>query len=135
VVLGYLARVAQEMSGRRRGAAEDLLVQRVSKLIEDLDPEALRRLLETGADHAERRNLCSTPLRFSPPMPSWRWSRPPAQVSHQTISHNLLRLLHKLALHAEEGAPEIRAAAEGALGPTWPGWWKTGGWKTPTDRL
>jgi hypothetical protein len=38
-----------------------------------------------------------------------------AQVSHQTISHNLLRLLHKLALHAEEGSPEIRAAAEGAL--------------------
>jgi len=36
-------------------------------------------------------------------------------VSQQTISHNLLRLLHKLALHAEEGPAEIRAAAEGAL--------------------
>ena len=38
-----------------------------------------------------------------------------ARVSDQTISHNLLRLLHKLAQHAEAGLPAIRAEADGAL--------------------
>ncbi len=38
-----------------------------------------------------------------------------AKASHQTISHNLLNLLHKLAHHAEAGSPDIRAEAEGAL--------------------
>lgn len=114
VVLGYLARVAQETSGRR-GAAEDLLVQRVSKLIADLDPEALRRLLETGADHAERKNFVLNASQILAADAVMEVVEAAAQVSHQTISDNLLRLLHKLALHAEEGAPEIRAAAEGAL--------------------
>jgi len=38
-----------------------------------------------------------------------------ANVSHQTISHSLLRLLHKLAHHAEAGLPAVRAEADGAL--------------------
>jgi hypothetical protein len=114
VVLGYLARVAEETSGRR-GPAEDQLLQRVSNLIGDLDPETLRRLLETGADHAERRKFVLNASQILAADAVLEVVEAAAQVSHQTISHNLLRLLHKLALHAEEGSPEIKAAAEGAL--------------------
>lgn len=114
VVLGYLARVAEEMSGRR-GTSEDPLLQRVSKLIGALDPETLRRLLQTGADHAERRKFVLNASQILAADAVMEVVEAAAQVSHQTISHNLLRLLHKLALHAEEGAVEIRAAAEGAL--------------------
>jgi hypothetical protein len=114
VVLGYLARVAEETSGRR-GPAEDQLLQRVSNLIGDLDPEILRRLLEAGADHTERRKFVLNASQILAADAVMEVVEAAAQVSHQTISHNLLRLLHKLALHAEEGSPEIRAAAEGAL--------------------
>jgi hypothetical protein len=38
-----------------------------------------------------------------------------AKASHQTISHNLLNLLHKLAHHAEDGSSKVRTEAEGAL--------------------
>jgi hypothetical protein len=38
-----------------------------------------------------------------------------AEASHQTISHNLLNLLHKLAHHAQAGSAETRVEAEGAL--------------------
>ena len=38
-----------------------------------------------------------------------------AQATNQTISHNLLRLLHKLAHHAEEGSKEVRVEADRAL--------------------
>jgi hypothetical protein len=36
-------------------------------------------------------------------------------ASGQTISHGLLRLLSKLAAHAEFGGPDVRPAADGAL--------------------
>jgi hypothetical protein len=114
VVLGYLARVAEEMSGRR-GTAEGPLLQRVSKLIGALDPDTVRRLLEAGADHAERNKFVLNASQILAADAVMGVVEAAAQVSHQTISHNLLRLLHKLAHHAEEGPPEIRAEAEGAL--------------------
>jgi hypothetical protein len=114
VVLGYLARVAEEMSGRQ-GAAEDQLLQRVSKLIQALDPGTLRRLLETGADHAERRKFVLNASQILAADAVMEVVEAAAKVSHQTISDNLLRLLHKLAHHAEVGPTQIRAEAEGAL--------------------
>jgi hypothetical protein len=114
VVLGYLARVAEEMAGRK-GVAEDQLLQRVSKLIHALDPGTLRRLLETGADHAERRKFVLNASQILAADAVMEVVEAAAQVSHQTISDNLLRLLHKLAHHAEQGPAQIRAEAEGAL--------------------
>jgi hypothetical protein len=114
VVLGYLARVAEEMSGRR-GTADGQLLQRVSNLIGALDSDTLRRLLEAGADHAERNKFVLNASQVLAADAVMEVVEAAAQVSHQTISHNLLRLLHKLAHHAEEGPPEIRAEAEGAL--------------------
>jgi hypothetical protein len=114
VVLGYLARVAEEMTSRR-GAAENHLLQRVSRLIGDLDPETLRRVLRAGGDQAERKKFVLNASQILAADAVMEVVEAAAQVSEQTISHNLLRLLHKLALHAEEGPAEIRAAAEGAL--------------------
>jgi hypothetical protein len=114
VVLGYLARVAEEVS-RRRGPADDQLVQRISRLIEALNPETLRRLLEAGADQAERRNFVLNASQILAADVVIEIVEAAAQVSHQTISHNLLRLLHKLAHHAEKGSAQIKGQAEGAL--------------------
>jgi hypothetical protein len=114
VVLGYLARVAEEMSGRR-GLAEDQLLQKISKLIEALDPDTLRRLLEAGADHAERRKFVLNASQILAADVVMEVVEAAAKASHQTISDNLLRLLHKLAHHAEEGPAPIRVEAESAL--------------------
>lgn len=114
VVLSYLARVAEETSGGK-GVAEDQLLQRVSKLIRSLDPATLRRLLETGADHAERRKFVLDTSQILAADAVMEVVEAAAQVSHQTISDNFLRLLHKLAHHAEAGPNHIRAEADGAL--------------------
>ncbi|HEX2610514.1 MAG TPA: hypothetical protein VHK68_05840, partial [Gemmatimonadales bacterium] len=114
VVLGYLARVADEMS-RRRGGAEDKLTQRISKLIQALDSDTLQRLLEASADQAEQRQFVLNASQILAADAVIEVVEAAAQVSHQTISHNLLRLLHKLAHHAEDGPTAIRAAADGAL--------------------
>ena len=114
VVLGYLARVADEMS-RRRGGAQDQLALRISKLIGALNPETLRRLLEASANGAERRQFVLNASQILAADAVMEVVEAAANVSHQTISHSLLRLLHKLAHHAEAGLPAVRAEADGAL--------------------
>ena len=114
VVLGYLSRVAEEMSGRK-GPVEDQLSQRLSILIDALDPDTLRRLLETGASQAERRQFVLNASQVLAADAVMEVLEAAAKASDQTISHNLLNLLHKLAHHAEDGPVEIRAEAEGAL--------------------
>jgi hypothetical protein len=114
VVLGYLSRVAKEMSGRQ-GSVDDQLGERISTLIEALDPDTLRRLLETGADQAERRQFVLNASQVLAADAVMEVLEAAAKASHQTISHNLLNLLHKLAHHAEAGSVTIRAEARGAL--------------------
>jgi hypothetical protein len=114
VVLGYLSRVAEEMSGRK-GAVDDQLSQRLSGLIQALNPDTLRRLLETGASQAERTQFVLNASQVLAADAVMEVLEAAAKASHQTISHNLLNLLHKLAHHAEGGAVHIRAEAEGAL--------------------
>ncbi|HJR16692.1 MAG TPA: hypothetical protein VJ808_07545 [Gemmatimonadales bacterium] len=114
VVLGYLSKVAEEMSGRKT-AGEDQLGQRLSRMIEALDPDTLRRLLETGADLAGRRKFALNASQILAADAVMEVVQAAAQATNQTISHHLLRLLHKLAHHAEEGSVEVRAKADGAL--------------------
>jgi hypothetical protein len=114
VVLGYLSKVAEEMSGRK-SAGEDQLGQRLSRMIEALDPDTLRRLLETGADLAGRRKFALNASQILAADAVMEVVQAAAQATNQTISHNLLRLLHKLAHHAEEGSVEVRVEADRAL--------------------
>jgi len=46
-------------------------------------------VLETGADHAERKNLCSTPLRFSPRCRHGGGPRPRLRYRTDHLSHLL----------------------------------------------
>jgi hypothetical protein len=114
VVLGYLSKVAEEMSGRK-SAGEDQLGQRLSRMIGALDPHTLRRLLETGADLAGRRKFALNASQILAADAVMEVVEAAAQATNQTISHNLLRLLHKLAHHAEEGSVDVRVAADRAL--------------------
>ena len=114
VVLGYLSKVAEEMSGRK-GLGEDQLGQRLSRMIQALDPDTLRRLLETGADQVGRRDFALNASQILAADAVMEVVEAAAKASKQTISHNLLRLLHKLAHHAEGGPASVRAEAEGAL--------------------
>jgi hypothetical protein len=114
VVLGYLARVAEEIA-QQGGAGKDQLARRISKLIGALDQDTLRRLLEASSDGAEQRKFVLNASQVLAADAVLEVVQAAAQASNQTISHNLLRLLHKLAHHAEEGPVDIRAEADGAL--------------------
>ncbi len=113
VVLDYLTRLAEEMSGRV-SPAEDRLRQRVSSLIANFDPKTLRRLLEAGAGQ-EVREFTLNSSQVLAVDAVVQVLEAAADVSQQTISHHLLRMLHKLAHHAKHGTSEQRTEADGAL--------------------
>ncbi|HEU5303229.1 MAG TPA: hypothetical protein VFU40_01180, partial [Gemmatimonadales bacterium] len=114
VVLSYLTHIAEEISGRK-GGGDDQLGQRISNLIKALDPEALRRLLHAAGSATERRRFALNASQVLAADAVMEVVKAAAEASQQSISHNLLRLLTKLAHHAELGPVAIRAEAEGAL--------------------
>ncbi|HEX6644593.1 MAG TPA: hypothetical protein VF037_07945, partial [Gemmatimonadales bacterium] len=103
VVTSYLSQLAEERSGRV-GAGESRLRQRVERLLRSLDPDTLRRLLEAGADQAERRRASLGSSQILAVDAVVEVLEAAAENPDHTISHNLLRLLHKLAHNAGTGA-------------------------------
>ena len=114
VVLDYLGQMADEMSGRQ-GAWEPRVRERVSRLVTSLKPETLRRVLEAGADHSERRRFALTASEVLAVDAVIEVVEAAAATTGQTISHQLLRLLHKFAHHADQGPERGRAEAESML--------------------
>ena len=99
VVTSYLSQLAEERSGRV-GAGESRLRQRVERLLKALDPDTLRRLLEAGADQAARRRAPLDSSQILAVDAVVEVLEAAAETPDHTISHNLLRLLHKLAHNA-----------------------------------
>jgi len=114
VVLDYLGQMADEMSGRQ-GALEPRVRERVSRLIMSLKPETLRRVLEAGTDHAERRRFALSASEALAADAVIEVVEAAAATTGQTISHQLLRLLRKFAQHAERGPERGRVDAEATL--------------------
>ncbi len=114
VVLGYLGQMAEELSGRA-GAWEPRIRERVSRLVTSLHPQTLRRLLQSGADHAERQRFALTAAEVLAVDAVVEVLEAAAQTTGQTISSHLLRLLHKFAHHAEHASGPARAEAESVL--------------------
>jgi hypothetical protein len=115
VIVGYLLQIAEEL--KRKGGAESLALQkRISTMVSSLNPATLRRLLEMGGDLSQRRRFMLDAAQGMAVDAVMELVQAAADTSQQTISHSLVRLLTKLATHAEQGAaPELRAGAESEL--------------------
>lgn len=114
VVLDYLSQIAEESSGRA-GAGQDRLRQRVSRLIDSLDAQTLRRLLEAGADQPELRKVPLNSSQILAVDAVVEVLESAAEASQPSISHNLLRLLHKLAQNTRASAAPTPIEAHGEL--------------------
>ncbi len=115
VIVGYHQPIAEEL--KRKGGAESLALQkRISTLVSSLNPATLRRLLEMGGDLSQRRRFMLDAAQGMAVDAVMELVQAAADTSQQTISHSLVRLLTKLATHAEQGAAaELRAGAESEL--------------------
>ena len=115
VIVGYLLQIAEELKNKR-GTDEIALQRRISKLLGTMQPETLRRLLDMGGDLHQRKRFILDASQGMAVDAVMDVVRAAAESSNQTISGSLMRLLSKLAVHAEAGATApTREHADGAL--------------------
>jgi hypothetical protein len=114
VIVGYLLQLADEL--KHAGDAEAAaLRRRTSKLVGALQPGTLRRLIEMGGDTAQRFKFAIDATYGLAVDAVLEIVRAMADASHKTVSDPLVRMLSKLAQHAEHGAVELRPQADAAL--------------------
>jgi len=114
VIVGYLLQIADELkaSGGQEAVA---LRRRTSKLIKNLRPETLRALVDMGGDFAQRQKFALAATSGMAVDAVLEVVQAAAAASGQHISHGFLRLLSKLAAHAEGGTTSTRVHADSAL--------------------
>src|SRR5436309_7619197 len=114
VIVGYLLQIADELK-HAGGAEAAALRRRTSKLVGALQPGTLRRLIEMGGDNAQRTKFAIDATHGLAVDAVLDIVRAMADASHKTVSDPLVRMLSKLAQHAEQGTPEARPQADEAL--------------------
>jgi len=114
IIVGYLLQIADEL--KNVGGAEAMaLRRRTSKLVGALQPSTLRRLIEMGGDNAQRFKFAIDATHGLAVDAVLEIVRAMAGAAHKTVSDPLVRMLSKLAQHAEQGTPETRIQADEAL--------------------
>jgi len=114
VIVGYLQQIAEETRTARTPEATELR-RRVSTLVSSMHPDTLRRLLAMGGDAARRREFVRTATAGVSAGAVVDLVQAAAGASNGTLSNGLVRLLSKLAAHAEAGIPEVQPLADSAL--------------------
>jgi len=114
VIVGYLFQIAKELKTSSGEKAEELR-RRTSQLIGSLRPETLNRLLKMGGDATQRGRFVLDSTHGMAVDAVIEIVKAAADASGQTISHGLVRMLSKLALHAELGSELARPRADTEL--------------------
>jgi hypothetical protein len=113
-VAGYLAQLVSQVTN---GEGPDIgtLRTRVSQLVMSLTPDAVDRLLRMGGNLSRRRSFLMDATSTMAVDAVLTLALAAARVSQKVISQPMLRLLVKLAGHAQRGAPVIRSSADAAV--------------------
>jgi hypothetical protein len=114
VIVGYLLQLAEELrAGGGHGGTE--VRRRLSRMILALEPSTLRRLVAMGGDLVQRKAFVLDASHGFAAEAVVRLVEAAAAASQRTVSDSLLRLLTKLAAHADRSSGPGRAAADMAM--------------------
>jgi hypothetical protein len=108
VIVGYLSQLGHELK-LRSGAEAKRLHEQVTQLLQSLDYSTLKRLLEVGGDRKVRNRMLEDFSASLPVQAVLDLVKAAADADEQNISHSLIRMLSKLADHAD--------ASHGLIGP------------------
>jgi hypothetical protein len=108
VIVGYMTQIARELR-TSAGAETEALRRRASRLVKDLRPGTLRRILEMGGDVGQRAAFVLDSAQGMSAEAALDVVKAAAAAGGQTISHSLLRMLSKLAVHSDEATASAAA--------------------------
>ena len=111
IVIGYLLEIARELRTASGEAAEELK-RRTARLIASLNPATLRRLVSMSGDRHQRAQFLRDMTQGLPVEAVLTIVKASADTTGQTISHGLVRMLTKLAAHAEGGSALTQKRAD-----------------------
>ena len=114
IIVGYLQELGRELR-RREGETYTELHDRVNQLLGSLDQETMSRLLSVGGDLASRQELVADFASSLPVKAVLDLIQAAGKAEKQTISSSLLRMLTKLADHADHGSSSVRSSADEGL--------------------
>jgi HEAT repeat protein len=106
VIVGYLLQIVQELQ-TAKGPEAVQLNQRMGELVSAMEPDALARLLEMGGDSGQRRQFLMNAARGLKGDSVLRLVQAASQAEGKEVSNPMLRMLGKLAQHAD-GSPGIK---------------------------
>jgi hypothetical protein len=113
-VVGYLLQITEEVAVGE-SVEQAWLRRRLSRLISDLEPAALQRLLEMSGTGLQRRKFVLDATQTLAADAVVKVVEAAAESSKRAISDNLMLLLSKMAHHADASSVEVATAAEAAL--------------------
>lgn len=108
VIVGYMTQIARELRNST-GAETEALRRRASRLVKDLRPDTLRRILNMGGDVGQRAAFVLDSARGMTAEAALDVVKAAAAAGGQTISHSLLRMLSKLAAHTDDDSATTAA--------------------------
>ena len=100
VIVGYLLQIVQELR-TATGPEAVQLNQRMEELVGAMDPVALSRLLKMGGDSGQRHQFLLNASRGMKGDSVLRLIEAASQSEEKKVSHPMLRMLGKLAQHAD----------------------------------
>ena len=106
VIIGYLLQIVQELRNAS-GPEAVQLTRRMGELVSKIEPGALARLLEMGGDSGQRHQFLINASRGLKGESVLRLVQAASLSEGKQISHPMLRMLGKLAQHAD-GSPGIQ---------------------------
>ena len=114
VVVGYLLQIAEEL--KKKGGGEAVALQkRISNLVGGLEGETIRRLLAMGNDATQRRKFMLDATQGMAVEAVLDLVKAASKTDGQNVSNSMLRLLSKLAVHADHGPGQNREQADTEL--------------------
>ena len=114
VIVGYLLKIADELR-TKKGTEAVALRDRMSRLVQELDKRTIQRLLEMGGDAAQRRQFLLNASEGMAVDAVLELVKAASESHEQTVSHSMLRMLTKMAQHAELGTGERKKYADSAV--------------------
>ena len=100
VIVGYLLQIVQELK-TATGPEAVQLNQRMEELVATMDPGALSRLLKMGGDSGQRHQFLLNASRGMKGGSVLRLIEAASHSEEEKVSHPMLRMLGKLAQHAD----------------------------------